>query len=170
MESVPYFLNSESGALSTSSNSPPIMTILKYPDVHIGSSLILKSGMSLTLPVPPITQVYTRRGKNHPVNTNSIQIMQDHETCSSPVEPDPITESPQSPTETPDPTHLIHRFLLQSHNLKSPILTFLLPSVKAYVNAPVPDIPSTTYVPTQPYPQITMPLLLVLTVTLFLRM
>lgn len=29
--------------------------------------------------------------------------MQDHETCSSLVEPDPITESPQSPTQTPDP-------------------------------------------------------------------
>lgn len=55
MESVPYFLNSESGPLSTSSNSPPIMTILKYPDVHISSSSILESGVSPTLPAPPIT-------------------------------------------------------------------------------------------------------------------
>jgi hypothetical protein len=59
MESVPYSLNSESGPLSTSSNSPPIMTILKYPDVYIGSSSILKSGVPLTPPAPPITQVYT---------------------------------------------------------------------------------------------------------------
>jgi hypothetical protein len=105
MESFSYFLNSESSPLSTSNNSPPIMIILKYSDVHINSSLILESGMPPTPLVPPITQVYTRMGKNLPVDTNSVQTIQDYETCASPVESGPTTESPMpasNPT-TPNP-------------------------------------------------------------------
>jgi hypothetical protein len=107
MEFVSYFLNSDSSPLSMSRNSPPIMTILTYPDVHIGSSSILESGVSPTSPVPPITQVYTRRRKNLPIDTNYVQTMQDHEACASPVEPDPTTTSPQSLTHAPYPTTLI---------------------------------------------------------------
>jgi hypothetical protein len=55
MESIRCFLNSYSDSLSMSSNSPPIMTILKYFDVHIDSSSILESGMCHTPLISPIT-------------------------------------------------------------------------------------------------------------------
>jgi hypothetical protein len=102
MEYVPYLLTSESSQLFITGKSPPIMSILKYSDVHIGSSSILESGMSLTPLVPPITRVYTRRGKNLPVDINSVQTIHDHETCGSPIEPDPTTQS-AAPASNPPP-------------------------------------------------------------------
>ena len=57
-----------------------------------------------------LLRLYTRRGKKHHVGTNSVQTMQNHETCSSPetlhISPDPTTESEPNPTtkSKPDPT------------------------------------------------------------------
>jgi hypothetical protein len=71
-----------------------------------------ESGVSIIPYAPSITQVYAQRSKNLLVNIDSVQTMQDHETCVSPVlllippiivEYDEATKS-REPTPSDPPT------------------------------------------------------------------
>jgi hypothetical protein len=136
MESVLYF---ESG---TSFTPESVLSILKFLDSQVSSFSTLESGVSPISHVSPITQVYTRRGKNLPVNTNSIQTIQNHETCASPMSlhiPHTIVESDEA-TEPLEPTPF-----------DPPTLAHISPSLVSDLHLPIAlrkeprNCPSTRY-------------------------
>lgn len=125
VENISYYPNSDPTFIFES-GGPPIMTILQYPDIQNDSSSPLQEMPSAppAPPAPPITQVYTRRDKTLPVDTNNFQSTQDLETCSTPN----TTLPPQNPPSQNPPSQTLDltphsQPLSQNPDLNLPILS-----------------------------------------------